>query len=192
MYLPVLITLFLAAASTSIDSMVIAVTIGLISTRKGWGAGPIVAACMATGQTIMTVLGFAVGVVIGGVLGFIGRIIAFGVLVIIAVRILYDARENEDGEEAKTKSKFEKGISIPALLALGFTISLDEAAVGLGLGLVGGMIWTVAIIFFLVLFVFTTLGYTVGKKFGEKSERRTRIAAGILLLVVAVLILLNV
>jgi manganese efflux pump family protein len=127
-------------------------------------------------------LGRVVGHLIGAWAGYGG--IAF---LFIAGLLLLRPGKDEDDEERRLKLlAHARGL---AILDLGLSISVDELTVGLSAGLLGLPI-AVAIVWIAVqAFAATQLGLRVGVRIGEELRERSEQAAGIALILVAVILL---
>jgi putative Mn2+ efflux pump MntP len=74
-------------------------------------------------------------------------------------------------------------------LILGITISIDEIAIGLTLGILGFPIIPVLLAIGAQAFIFSQLGFWLGKKLSEKFRENAESFAGIALIAVGVVLL---
>lgn len=139
---------------------------------------------MAIFEAGMPVVGVVVGTAAGVVAGRLAGWIAIALLVTAGVLML---RRDEEGEEDRVRSLASMhGL---ALVTVGLSVSIDELAVGLSLGLAGiplalGVAW-IAVQALVAAEAGMRLGGRVGERIREGAER----LAGLALIAVAALLL---
>jgi putative Mn2+ efflux pump MntP len=122
-----------------------------------------------------------IGLVIGSVLARgIGRIADYvAAAAVIGIGIWMLRSDNEDEEDRAGRIMTSSGL---ALVGLGISISLDELAIGFGIGLVRLPVSTVIVAIALQAFVAAQLGLALGAKIAERWRERAERVAGIALI----------
>lgn len=128
----------------------------------------------------------AVGVLIGKGLGeFLGHFAGYTAAVIIAIAgllmLLPGKKEDKEAKRMKLLAH-TRGL---AIIDLGISISIDEIAVGLSLGLLGVSLPVIMVFLGVQAFVASQLGLKLGTKLSDKTRDGAEKVAGILLIVVA-------
>jgi len=135
-------------------------------------------------QGIMPVLGWLGGELISDALAAIDHWLAFGILAVLGIKFIYDARSVSD---AKPLS----GMKFSAICAAALATSIDSCAVGLSLSFADSPIILPAILFASITFVFCLaamrIGAAVGTRFGPSLMR----FGGIVLIAMGSLILVE-
>jgi putative Mn2+ efflux pump MntP len=125
----------------------------------------------------MPLIGLVVGSALARGTGRIADYLAAAAVIGIGVWMLL--ADNEDEEDKAGRIMTSRGL---ALVGLGISISLDELAIGFGIGLerlpVGAVIAAIA----LQAFVAAQLGLAIGAKIAERWRERAERVAGIALI----------
>ncbi len=125
----------------------------------------------------MPLIGLALGSALARGIGHIADYLAAAAVIGIGVWMLL--ADNEDEEDKAGRIMTSRGL---ALVGLGISISLDELAIGFGIGLerlpVGAVIAAIA----LQAFVAAQLGLAIGAKIAERWRERAERVAGIALI----------
>jgi putative Mn2+ efflux pump MntP len=125
----------------------------------------------------MPLIGLVVGSALARGIGRIADYLAAAAVIGIGVWMLL--ADNEDEEDKASRIMTSRGL---ALVGLGISISLDELAIGFGIGLerlpVGAVVAAIA----LQAFVAAQLGLAIGAKIAERWRERAERVAGIALI----------
>ncbi len=125
-------------------------------------------------ETVMPLVGVALGVPLGHALGEAADYAAAGLIVALGVYMLV-----ERAEDAKRLLSLTRG-GVGGAVALGVSISLDEVAIGFSAGLLRLPILTLALALGAQAFIVTQAGLRVGARvsdlFRETSERLAGVA----------------
>jgi len=137
-------------------------------------------------QALMPVAGWSVGHAIVARIEKLDHWMAFGLLLLVALRMVRAAwlpEDHLDGRPDPTRGS--------ALLLLSVATSVDALAVGFSLSLLGVDILWPALIIGLVCFAFTACGLQVGRLLSASARigRWAEFAGGIILIVIGVRIL---
>ena len=134
----------------------------------------------------MPIAGLLVGRVIGSV---IGRWAGYGgiLFLLIAGFLLLRSGQREEDEERRLRLlAHARGL---AIIDLGLSISVDELTVGLSAGLLGLSIALTVIWIAVQAFAAAQLGLRLGAGLGEEVRERSEQAAGVVLILVALVLL---
>lgn len=127
----------------------------------------------------MPLLGVFVGRGLGSAIGGAANVIAIAGLALVGLYLLREGSDDE-GEKAALLSRAQ---GLP-LLVLGLSISVDELAIGLTVGLLRlALVWTVVLVAaqaFLAAQLGLRLGRRLGSRVGETAERLAGLALVIL------------
>jgi putative Mn2+ efflux pump MntP len=129
-------------------------------------------------EAAMPLIGFAAGAPLGHAIGATGDYVAIGVLAVLGIVMLRaDDEEERVSELARLRGS--------GAVLLGLSISLDELAIGLTLGLLRVPVLPVAIAVGVQAVVLSQLGLRLGARVGERVREGAERVAGLTLLALA-------
>jgi len=131
----------------------------------------------------MPVIGLLVGVGLGRVIGGWSEYVAIAALAGLGFYVLF--RRDEDGERAK-KLVASTGM---AMIVLGLSVSLDELAIGFGLGLLSVPIVPAIVLIAAQAFIVSQVGFAIGDRIGEATREGAEKVAGAALILIAAALL---
>lgn len=135
----------------------------------------------------MPVIGFLVGAGIGGVIGRWGDYLAAAVLAATGAWMLRPG--GDEAKEAEHNVRLLESTRGWAIVLLGLSISVDELAIGFGVGLLRlSLVLLVALIAVQAFFA-AQLGMRLGSRLAEKARQAAGQLAGALLVFAALLVL---
>lgn len=134
----------------------------------------------AAAEGIMPLVGLLLGATLARAVGDVAGWVAAVVLLCVG---LYITWEGLRGEEREFRSA-----SLVTLLATAASVSMDELAVGFGLGLLGISIPLAVLYFVLQALLVTWIGTALGRRVGEVFAERAEVAAGVVLSLLAVVL----
>jgi manganese efflux pump family protein len=114
------------------------------------------------------------------------RLIAVAVLAVLGGRMLFHEAEGEGETVAELATR-----DVFAAVAHGISISVDELAVGLTIGLLRLSLWRAINLIGLQAFLFSQLGLRLGRRLNERFRERAEQLAGFALLGVAVMLIVE-
>jgi putative Mn2+ efflux pump MntP len=136
----------------------------------------------------MPVIGFLAGAGIGMAIGRWADYIAAAVLAVTGILMLRPQGDDDDEDEERKLRLLESARGW-AVVVLGLSISLDELAIGFGVGLLQLPLLLLIGLIAVQAFVAAQLGMRLGSHLAERARRAAGRLAGILLLLAAVLVI---
>jgi putative Mn2+ efflux pump MntP len=141
---------------------------------------------MASFEMGMPVIGLLVGHALGHAVGGAASWVAVAVLAALGAWMLFHEEESESEKAAELATR--QGF---AVIALGISISLDELAMGFTIGLLHLSLWLAVVLIGVQAFIFSQLGLWLGSRLNESLRDRAEQLAGLALLGLAVLLIVE-
>lgn len=132
-------------------------------------------------QFLMPIIGWKVGRSVLQYIKAIDHWIAFGLMFIIASKMMYESFQKTDNESSASQNP-TKGW---ALIGLSIATSIDALGVGFGMGVAKMELLRPAIIIGIVAALMTYVGISLGKKMSEKFGKRVESVGALILYVIA-------
>lgn len=145
-----------------------------------------VALSFAVFQALMPFLGWLAGVQLKGIIQSMDHWIAFGLLFLIGVKMMFEARTQGAGSAHQ-----ERSLAWRPLLALGVATSIDALAVGVGFAFMSVSIIQTCLVIGMVTFLVSFIGVLVGCRAGDACGKGARIVGGTLLIALGFKILME-
>lgn len=180
----------IAALSLSMSADAFAASIARgASTRPNWSAALKGGLIFGVVEAITPLLGWAVGLATASFIGAVDHWVAFLLLLVVGGRMIWEAlhREDEDTVPA-TVVGARAGL---VLVATAIGTSIDAAAVGVSLALVGENIVLIAGAIGFATFCMTTIGLGIGRVAGRKLGRVVEVLGGLTLIAIGSAILVE-
>ena len=127
-------------------------------------------------QAVMPVIGWLAGNTIIEKIDSFDHWVAFGLLVVMGLKMIYEAFKIEEAEKNINPS------NLTVLLALSVATSIDALAVGITLSLITSHVIVAVIAIGLVTFVLSMAGVEIGKRFGHLFEDAIEVVGGLVLI----------
>jgi manganese efflux pump family protein len=137
-------------------------------------------------EMAMPVAGLLLGNGLGRLIGNTADYVAIAVLGVLGLWLLL---HEEDGEGEKA-AQLAEGQGL-VMLALGITVSLDELAIGFTIGLLHLSLWLAVVLIGAQAFTFAQLGLRLGAHLSEAFRERAEQLAGLALLGLAALLVVE-
>jgi len=131
-------------------------------------------------QFLMPIIGWEIGSSLLSHIASIGHWIAFGLMFVIASKMMYESLQ-ENNNEANYKNP-TKGLS---LIALSVATSMDALGAGFGMGLAKMQLLIPAVIIGITASIMTYIGISLGKKLSEKFGKRVESFGALILYIIA-------
>ncbi len=181
------IDVLFAAVGLSMDAFAVAICKGISFKKINTKNTLTVAAYFGIFQGIMPIIGFYFGNFFGKNLTKYSSVISFILLLFIGGKMVYEALK-DDFSPTSDSTKFIE------MIILAIATSLDALAVGVVIGLHPEKslnVYISAIIIAVVAFIFSGVGVIIGKKFGEKLQRKAELLGGAVLIIIGIKILVE-
>lgn len=181
----VLDTIFLLLISLSLSMDCFAVSCGIAFKEKYIETKNIVKMSGSFGlfQTLMPLLGFAIGKFAFQWIKNLDHWLAFFILLAIGIKMIFESLEKE---EVKNNTNFFK---LKYIFSLSIATSLDAFGIGFTLSLLGYGILIPIFLFGSITFLVTLFGFYSGKKLKHYFGRKIEIFGGIILILIGFKIL---
>ncbi|MBQ9461668.1 MAG: manganese efflux pump [Clostridia bacterium] len=182
-----ILSAFAAAVSLAADAMAVSVCCGLKSSTNYKKTALITAFMFAAFQMLMPVLGWSIGRVGSGALGGGQRIAAFLILLLLGVKMLFDAR--------KDQTTGISVITIKELFLFSVATSIDALALGAVLPVAIGAdtparLAASVIMIGAVTFILSYGGFHFGRSFRRFRPSHAEIIGGIILIILGIKVII--
>jgi manganese efflux pump family protein len=158
---------------------VLAVSVGVGVARLAWDASVRVGAAFASSEIIMQVVGFGLGAGAGKMIGEVASYAGFVLLAVVGGFMIRSSLGHDESEFDATRGS--------GLLLTSLSISLDSLGVGFALPGVSIPLVPLLITVSISTVIFTFVGLEFGARLGERCEKGAERAAGIILIILAIL-----
>ena len=176
-----LLELFAIAVGLSMDAFAVSVCKGLSLRRYGPGRSLTAGIYFGGFQALMPLRGWALGVRFQQAIANVDHWIAFGLLTLIGINMLREARQEGDS--------LDEAMGPAAMLPLAVATSIDALAVGVTFAFLQVSILPAVSFIGVTTFVLSALGVWAGSAFGARWRERAEQAGGIILILMGVKIL---
>jgi manganese efflux pump family protein len=167
----------------TVDTFILSAALGLAGLPKKEQARTSI--ILAVFEAGMPAVGVLLGHGIGDLLGHYASYIAALVIGVAGIFMLLPAKAEEKEEREMKLLAKTRGF---AVVGLGLSISLDELAIGLSLGLLGVPLLVAVIFIGIQAFIASQAGLKLGSKLNEKIREDAEKVAGIALINVAIIL----
>jgi len=174
--------LLLIAVGLSMDAFAVSICKGLSLKKLRARDALLVGLYFGGFQFLMPVIGWALGYRFEHVIESVDHWIAFGLLTVIGVSMIREARQAEE---------FNDDLSFRTMLLLAIATSIDALAVGVTFAFLQVRILPAAGLIGVTTFLLSALGVYIGHLFGLKYKAKAEIAGGVILIFIGVKILLE-
>ena len=169
----------------AMDAFAVSVCKGLSLKKVSLKRSCTIAGYFGAFQAIMPTLGFMFGGAFQGLIINYDHWVAFILLAIIGIKMIKDAIADLNDDEKNDD------ISVKTMLILAIATSIDALAVGVTFSVFKIDILKAVSIIGIVTFVLSLIGVKIGKRFGDKLERKAEVFGGIILIIIGVKILIE-
>jgi putative Mn2+ efflux pump MntP len=138
-------------------------------------------------ETIMPLVGVAIGAPLGDTIGSAADYVASGLLIALGAYMLGEGEADDEDEGERLLSMTRRGVYGAA--ALGVSISLDELAIGFSAGLLRLPLLPLVIAIGVQTFIVTQAGIRLGSRLGARWRESAERVAGVALIALGVVLL---
>ena len=179
-------SVFLLGVGLSMDAFAVSVckglSVGKVQVKHLLSAG----LWFGAFQAAMPLLGYFLGTSFHKYIEAYDHWIAFILLVLIGANMLREAFGKEEEKPA------DASFGVKTMFVMAVATSIDALAVGVALAMEEDTnIWLSVLVIGLTTFVLSALGVKLGSVFGEKYEKKARIAGGVILILIGLKVLLE-
>lgn len=177
------LSIVLIAVALSMDAFAVSVSSGIAIQRLKIRHALLIASFFGAFQAFMPVLGWLAGKWAKRLIESIDHWIAFGLLLLVGIKMIHEARQNNP-------STFNP-LKIHILFLLAISTSIDALAVGITLSFIEVRLIQPVLVIGLVTFTLSFLGTYIGNFFGHIFEKKLEIIGGLILILIGVNILIS-
>jgi putative Mn2+ efflux pump MntP len=172
------------AVAIAVGLDVLAVSVGVGITRLVWDAKLRLGIAFASSEIIMQVVGYGLGTGAGRMVGVVASYFGFALLALVgAFMIRSSIHEDPEADFDATRGG--------GLLLTSLSISLDSLGVGFALPGVSIPLIPLLITVSISTTIFTFVGLEFGARLGERYEKGAERAAGVILILLALMFMLE-
>jgi putative Mn2+ efflux pump MntP len=182
-----LVSILAIAVALAMDAFSVCISCGMVIARPGFRHYFRLAFHFGLFQFMMPIIGYFGGKYLEGHIKEYDHWIAFGLLIIIGLKMIYEAfsKEPESCDPARDPSR---GWS---LLVLAVATSIDALAVGLSIGVLNQPILIPSILIGAVCSLFSIIGIAIGNRAGALIGKRGEAIGGLMLIAIGIKILVE-
>ena len=174
--------LVLIALGVAMDAFAVAIGKGFSMKKMQYKNVIIVGLYFGFFQALMPALGYVLGKKFENLITSIDHWIAFVLLLIIGMNMIRECLK-EDNESVNDK------FDVKTMLPLALATSIDALAIGVTFAFLKINVFTSTLTIGIITAITSMLGVIIGKKFGDKFEKKAQIAGGVILIAIGVKIL---
>ena len=154
-----IITIIIIALSISVDAFSLSLAYGLLNISKK----TIFITSLTVGifHFIMPILGYNLGSIIIRYLNIEAKYLLLIILIIILIEMIRSLKEEQKEYE----------LNIVNILIFAFLVSIDSFSIGIGINYITNNVCLASLIFSLTSFIFTFIGFLLGKYLSIKTEK---------------------
>lgn len=182
-----LIELLIISIGLSMDAFAVSVCKGLSTGEADRKKHYTVGIYFGVFQGLMPIIGYLLGYRFHSHIESIDHWIAFVLLGLIGLNMIKESRE----EDNQCAIEDEDAFSFKKMCILGVATSIDALAVGITFAFLQVDILKAASMIGITTFLISTIGVSIGCKFGSKFKSKAELAGGIILIVMGTKILLE-
>ena len=174
-----IIELFIISIALAMDAFSVSICKGITMKVKIKRNSLLIATSFSFFQMIMPLIGYFLGTRLYNYFITFNHLIAFFILTINMIK------------ESYTNEDINIGLSIKELLVLSIATSIDAMAVGITFSLFKvNLLFSITLIG-IITFILSLIGVNLGKKLGNKYEKKSQILGGIILIILGLKSLLE-
>lgn len=178
----------IAVLSLSLSTDAFAASVGRGASHRHTLVGAIKAGLVfGVIEAVTPLIGWALGLAAAGLVEQFDHWIAFVLLAAVGAKMIWDVI----GARAEGQNDDRRHSGPWGLIATAIGTSIDAAAVGVSLALIGANIWVIAASIGVTIFLLTTLGMVIGRVVGQRFGKVVELLGGLALIALGLTILLE-
>ena len=170
--------IFFLAIALSIDACVVSFSYGLAYTENRLKNSTLLALFTGIFQGLMPVIGYYLTGFVKTYIQPYAGLIVFLIFVYLGLRFIKEAFEKKDAKQLC--------IDLKCLFLVAVATSIDAFSAGISLSLFGNKILKPALLFVVITYINSSLGFCLGGKLKDLPTRGLEIFAGILLILLGI------
>jgi manganese efflux pump family protein len=179
-----LLTILLIALALAMDAFAVSIASGIAIKKLKIGHALTIASWFGIFQAIMPLIGWFGGTRLRDALSGTDHWVVFGLLMFIGIKMIWEAFKIDPIEKLNS-------LDLRVLFSLSLATSLDALAAGVSFALLGIPVIEPIIIIGAVTFLTSFAGVWIGEKGGSIFGKKMEIAAGIILIVIGIKVLMS-
>ena len=176
-----IISIFLTAFALSMDAFAVAVTKGITLKKINYSIATKIAFFFGLFQGVMPLIGWSLGIRFESYIKSFDHWIALLLLSFIGIKMIFDAREDNDNSSSTLDNK--------ELIILSIATSIDALAVGVSFAFLSINIIPICLAIGIITFSMCFIGVLIGRKIGNVFKSYAQIAGGLILILIGINIL---
>ena len=178
-----IIEIILIAISLATDAFTVSICKGISNNDSKIKNAIIVGLYFGLFQFIMPILGNNLGRNFQTYIVSISNILSFIILLFIGLKMI---RESKDDQE------YNNSLALKEMIILSIATSIDALAVGIAFSIENINIYNSSIIIGIITFILSFMGFLIGNKINGFITKRSGLISGLVLIIIALRILLNI
>lgn len=179
-----LVDILFTALGVSMDAFAVAICKGLSMKKYNIKQGLIIALYFGFFQGLMPILGYLLGISFQDIIIKVDHWIAFILLSVIGGNMIKESLIKETIE-------YKEDTNFKTMISLSLATSIDALAVGITLAFLQVNIFLASALICLITFIMSFLGTRLGYSIGAKYSRKSEFIGGLILILIALKILLS-
>jgi len=175
------VSIFLTAFALSMDAFAVSVTKGITLKKINYSIATKVAFFFGLFQGFMPLIGWSLGIRFESYIKSFDHWIALFLLSFIGIKMIFDAREDDDNNSSTLDNK--------ELIVLSIATSIDALAVGVSFAFLSINIVPICLAIGLISFSMCFMGVLIGDKIGNVFKSYAQMIGGLILILIGINIL---
>ncbi|MGL4912681.1 MAG: manganese efflux pump MntP family protein [Romboutsia sp.] len=177
-----LASILLTAFALSMDAFAVSITKGITLKKINYSIATKIAFFFGLFQGVMPLIGWSLGIKFESYIKVFDHWIALFLLSFIGIKMILDAKDNDDKNTSSTLYNKE-------LIILSIATSIDALAIGVSFAFLNIDIIPICIAIAVITFLMCFIGVLIGKQIGNLFKTYAQILGGIILILIGLNIL---
>ena len=176
-----IVSIFLTAFALSMDAFAVSVTKGITLKKINYSIATKIAFFFGLFQGVMPLIGWSLGIRFESYIKSFDHWIALFLLSFIGIKMIFDAREDDDDNSSTLDNK--------ELIVLSVATSIDALAVGVSFAFLSINVIPICLAIGVITFLMCFMGVLIGKKIGNVFKNYAQMIGGLILILIGINIL---